>query len=256
MEFIWKALILSVGLNITLFLPAYFLKTDKLTDIAYALTFWMVSGYTLMVRMDLVSITALVMVWAWAIRLGGYLLIRIFKVGKDQRFDTIRVHFFKFFGFWLLQGVTVFIVLFPTICLVAKGRDRALTGLSIAGIAIYAVGLLLESVADYQKYLFKCKVENKGKWIDQGVWRYTRHPNYLGEILVWIGIYLFSYPILPSPYDLLGAVSPLYIACLLLFVSGVPRLERLADAKWGRDPAYQAYKQRSGALLPKLPRES
>ena len=110
----------------------------------------------------------------------------------------------------------------------------------------------MESIADHQKYRFRDDPKNKNKWITHGLWQYSRHPNYFGEILVWTGIYLFAFPHLPYNHRLLGIISPLYIFCLLYFVSGVPMLERSANKRWGKDPAYQAYKKKTKVLIPFL----
>ena len=250
MEMIWTLWFASTALNLAMFVPAYFLKTDKLTDISYALTFVLIAAYGLIQRVTPLGIAAFLMVFTWAMRLGIYLLTRILAMGKDKRFNTIRHNFSKFLAFWLLQGTTVFIVLLPTLLLFEKAEEEDLTTTAIAGFALYLIGILLETVADHQKYVFKRDPHNKGKWIAHGVWKYSRHPNYLGEILVWTGIYLFAVPSLPYPYYFVSAISPIYIFLLLVFVSGVPRLERAADEKWGNVRAYQLYKKKTGVLLP------
>ena len=191
------------------------------------------------------------MVLVWAFRLGGYLFLRILKTKEDKRFDKIRDSFLKFLGFFTLQGVTVFMIIFPCINLF-KQEDSDLTLASMPGFAIYLLGIIMESIADHQKYRFRDDPKNKNKWITHGLWQYSRHPNYFGEILVWTGIYLFAFPHLPYNHRLLGIISPLYIFCLLYFVSGVPMLERSANKRWGKDPAYQAYKKKTKVLIPFL----
>lgn len=252
MEPIRIPLLISIGLNLTMFFPAYLLKTDKLTDISYALTFTIVSVYSMLVHPTPLSITGCCMVCLWALRLGTYLMIRILNMGKDKRFNTIRYNPFKFLAFWLLQGITSLIVLLPMIFLTHNKQANNLTYTAMIGCSIYLLGLLIETVADYQKYTFKRDPKHKGKWIEHGLWQYSRHPNYLGEIFVWIGIYVFAFPSLPYPYQLIGAISPIYIFLLLVFVSGIPRLERAADQKWGEKQSYQAYKRRTSVLVPFL----
>jgi len=113
---------------------------------------------------------------------------------------------------------------------------------------------LLESVADLQKFQFMQNKKNKDKWIGSGLWKYSRHPNYFGEILVWFGIYVFVVSGLEGIAQLLSVISPIFIMFLLLFVSGVPLLEKSADARWGRDKKYQQYKNSTSVIIPLPPK--
>jgi steroid 5-alpha reductase family enzyme len=247
--FLLTTFIFAVGFNLALFLPAYFFRTDKLTDISYALTFIILALYGLFaggVTPPKLLVVALVVIWA--IRLGAYLLYRIHKMGRDKRFDERRNNFLSFGSFWLLQGVTVWVVLISTL-LFLQSENPSLTWLSFVGILIWLFGLSVESLADWQKFQFISNKANKGKWIDSGVWRYSRHPNYFGEILVWVGVYLTVVSALSVSAGLLGLLSPAYIALLLLFVSGVPLLEKSADKKWGDNPEYQEYKRKTSVLV-------
>ncbi len=122
-----------------------------------------------------------------------------------------------------------------------------------AGFAVWLLGLVIESAGDYQKSRFISDPANKGRWIDSGLWHYSRHPNYLGEILVWWGIYIFAVSNLSPIEAVIGLVGPLFITILLRYISGVPILERSADAKWGTQVAYQNYRKNTGLILPKLP---
>jgi steroid 5-alpha reductase family enzyme len=250
MDIITLALVLSLGINIVMFVPAYILKTDKLTDISYAVTFMFVA-LLVFLQSERTSghLLALIMVWAWAIRLGGFLLYRVSVVGKDQRFDQMRGSVLKFGRFWILQGLTVFVVLLAAI-LYWRQPITSLGLISLIGSLVFAEGLALEALADKQKFAFK-RAGKKG-WIDTGVWSMSRHPNYLGEILVWSGIFLFVAPSLGQTDTLLAVLSPVYIILLLCFASGIPILEKAADKKWGKDPKYQAYKKRVPVLVPRI----
>jgi len=240
----------SLGFNLAMFIPAFIYKTDKLTDISYALTFFAVSvfGYLRSGR-DIVHTILLVAVVLWSIRLGGFLYKRILRMKKDRRFDEMRDNFFKFMGFWIIQGITVPVVMVSSI-LVFSSELPSLTVVSYLGLVVFAFGLLIEAFADKQKFDFSGDPKNKDKWIDSGLWSVSRHPNYLGEIMVWSGLYLFGIASLSGPSTWLAAISPLYIAVLILFVSGVPLLEKSADKKWGSDKNYQAYKKRTPVLVP------
>ena len=120
------------------------------------------------------------------------------------------------------------------------------------GLAVWLAGLVIETVADLQKSRFASLPENQGRWIDSGLWRYSRHPNYLGEILVWVGVYVFAVPSLSLPESFIALISPIFITILLRYVSGVPLLEKAADKKWGNSEGYQQYRLRTGLILPKI----
>ncbi len=242
-------LLFSLLLNLAIFALAYKKQTDKLTDVSYALTFIVLASVvTLHSNRQLLNWTACLMVFIWAIRLGGFLLYRVNKVGKDSRFDKTRNHFFKFLRFWVYQGLTVWILMIPVTAM--SQSEPRITVLSILGLAIWLTGLLIESFADYQKLVFTQNPNNKNKWIDIGLWRYSRHPNYFGEILIWIGIYLLVCQSLSLLAAVIGLVSPVYIIVLLLFVSGIPILEKSADKKWQDDETYIRYKQTTSILIP------
>lgn len=236
-----------------MFIPAYLFRTDKLTDISYALTFVFVAlfGY-INSPMNFPYVVLLVMVCLWATRLGGYLLIRVNKLGKDNRFDGMRENFWKFLQFWLLQGVTVFVVMIPSSIYFTSTNLTTNSIFSYLGAAIWLFGLVIEGLTDYQKYKFINNPANKDKWIDSGVWKYSRHPNYFGEILVWVGVYLYVFPAFGITEAVIGLVSPGFIFFLLVFVSGIPILEKSADKRWGSNPDYLNYKKNTPVLVPFL----
>lgn len=240
----------ALGINLAMFLVAFKLQTDKLTDISYAVTFIVLSLTALLLgEPDAAKIIGVAMVCTWAVRLGGFLLYRVSKVGKDSRFDEIRGNFKKFLWFWISQGFSVWVILLP-ILLLAASKHTAFSALSILGLLIWAGGLALEAVADFQKFWFSSDPQNKGKWIDEGVWSVSRHPNYFGEIAVWVGVYLFAVSGLETWQVVVAIASPLFITSLLLFVSGIPKLEKSADERWGDKAAYREYKRRTSLLVP------
>lgn len=239
-----------------MFIPAFIWKTDKLTDLSYSITFIAISVWLLATNQsNLIATILILMICAWAIRLGTFLYIRIRKQTRDSRFDGMREVFFKFLKFWILQGVSVWVIMMPVI-LFFQNSSTTLNKTSVffvtVGFLIWLTGLLIESFADYQKYVFKQNPENKDRWISTGLWRKTRHPNYLGEITLWIGVYLFVFPFLSDGQSVVALISPLFIFILLKYISGVPLLEKSADAKWGHNPDYTTYKAKSGIILPKL----
>ncbi len=254
-SFLLISLTISLGLNIAMFLVAFKLQSDKLTDISYALTFISIAILgAFWSHWSVLSILLLIIVGIWGIRLGGFLLYRVSIVGKDTRFDEMRGSFWKFGRFWLLQAVTVWVLMLPVI-LVADMHGTDITVLAWIGVSAALIGMVIEATADYQKFRFTQNKKNKGVWIHEGVWRYSRHPNYFGEILVWIGIFVVSATVLPIGWLLLAFVSPLAITILLLFVSGIPILEASADKRWGKSAAYRKYKNSTSILIPLPPKK-
>lgn len=244
---------ISFAINLTFFLIAFVRVTDKLTDITYASTFALLAAYSYFRSTRTTGhLILLAVVLLWSIRLGSFLLVRISKVGKDSRFDKMRSDFFRFLSFWIIQAMSVFVILLPS-ALSWADDNYQLSWLSLIGLLVFGKGLMLEAVADIQKFRFNSNKENAGKWIDEGVWRLSRHPNYLGEMLVWTGVYIMTFAITNGLVrNLIGALSPLYIICLLSFVSGIPILEKSADERWLKIKNYQVYKKEVPILIPSV----
>jgi len=178
----------------------------------------------------------------WAFRLSGFLLFRILKTGTDTRFDDKRDRFFPFLGFWVFQMLWVWTVSLPVTILNSPNASSKYsapafgTAADIVGVIMWVFGFFIESVADVQKYLFRSNASNKGRTCDVGLFTWSRHPNYFGEILVQFGI--FTLAISPSAYGYIpsnsGAyaaqyasiVGPFFLALLLFFVSGLTLQER------------------------------
>ena len=240
--------LLAVGIQAFLFVPAYYLKTDRFTDLSYGLTFIVLSFVSLQMTSNSVFKNLLFgMIILWALRLVGHLALRIRKLGNDPRFDSIRGDFWKFAAFWAFQGFAAWAILLPSLFFFYK-NDPSPSYLTIIGIWVWLAGFLIEAIADRQKLEFRRDMNNK--WIDSGLWAYSRHPNYFGEVLCWVGLYLFAFASLVPAERLFGLLSPILIAFLLLFVTGIPILERLADKKWGRFRDYRDYKRRTSAFVP------
>jgi len=231
-----------------MFLFAYKFKTDKLTDISYALTFIFLALLSFFTKeFSNFKLILLLMLLLWAFRIGIFLFIRIGKIKKDRRFDGIRENFFKFFMFWFLQGITVWIVLLPSLMFFNSGTQISL--ITWIGFAVWFIGLAIETLSDLQKYQFN-KNNKKQKWISTGLWKYSRHPNYFGEILCWVGIYFFTFSSLSTIQKIFSINSPLFISILLIFITGLPKLEKYADKKWGKLKEYQKYKKKTSILIP------
>ncbi|KPP78282.1 hypothetical protein Z043_102228 [Scleropages formosus] len=191
------------------------------------------------------------LVAAWALRLGAFLFGRILKEGQDRRFSNVRDNPRIFFVYWTMQALWVFVTLLPTLILNSERRDKPLGTRDYVGWGIWGVGFATEAIADQQKWNFKQDTNNIGKFIQSGLWAYSRHPNYLGEILQWTGLFISASSVMKGP-QYLSVVSPLFVWFLLRHVSGIPILEKQALQKWGSDPAFQNYIKNTPLLWPDL----
>ncbi len=246
--------VIALALNGAFFAVAAARKTDVVTDLSYSLTFALLAvALPFTGAGAAVQWVASLLVLIWAIRLGTYLFRRILRMKVDHRFDEMRDKPLRFARFWLLQAISVAVIMLPVSYLLDRDTAPDFGAWAVVGAAVWLAGLVIEAVADAQKSAFRGKEENGDRFVDGGLWRYSRHPIYFGEILVWGGLFLYAVPFL------LGAafvvvLGPVFITVLLLFVSGIPLLERSADEKYGDDPAYRDYKRRTSILVPLPPR--
>jgi len=244
-------LLISMAIQAFFFTFAATLKTDKVTDLSYGLTFVLISVYWLMRHADTISaykIALSVMITIWGIRIAGYLVIRILKTGRDRRFDEMRDKPLKFARFWLLQGVSVWAIMLPAVFLLSRQYELEFGVWAFAGMIVWFSGLVIETIADMQLYSFRFNKDNKGKWIDEGLWHYSRHPNYFGEMLVWWGLFIYGLGFYAG-VSWLAIIGPLFITILLRFVSGVPLLEKANDKRWGKDKDYIKYKKSTNIIV-------
>ncbi len=243
-----------LALQVLFFLYAAFKKTDKVTDLSYGLTFIFASIFIYVLNIQYLSLfktILVILISIWGLRLAIYLFIRILKTGKDKRFDGVREDFKRFASFWILQAISIFIILLPTIYILISKEDMSLNWISDIGLIIAIMGILIEGVADSQKFVFKNKEQNKGKWISTGLWKYSRHPNYLGEIMMWLGLFIYCIVYI-NGIGLITILSPIYITVLLVAVSGIPTLEKEYDKRYVNNKEYEEYKKKTGVLLPKV----
>merc|ERR1719247_1503324 len=191
-----------------------------------------------------------------ATHLGCFLFLRISKDGKDGRFDNLKPCFLSFLGAWTIQAVWVTLIELPVVLINAKPDTVALGAADVVCAAFWLVGFMLEAAADNQKFVFRSKPENKNRYITSGVWRYSRHPNYCGEITMWtaMAVCATACAVQGADKQLYAAwVSPAFTCVLLFFVTGVRSVEAAGDAKWGSDPAYRNYMQNTSCIVPWFP---
>ncbi|CAF1563058.1 unnamed protein product [Rotaria magnacalcarata] len=191
-------------------------------------------------------------VFFWALRLGAFLFYRILKVGKDSRFDRMRNNPTRLLITWMIQGIWVLITLLPTLYLNQKQVDKPLTKTDYVGWILWLFGFIFETIADKQKMSFKNNLNNKNAFIETGLWKYSRHPNYFGEMCAWFGLYISSSHMLVGYERFFGVLSPIFVTLLISFLSGIPILERQAMKLFASNPAYQAYRKRTPILIPFL----
>lgn len=246
---------LCVGLAFLLqwlaFVPAYLRQTERFYDLTGSVTYLSVTGLAVGLgpAVDARALVLAGVVVVWAARLGSFLVRRIHQAGKDDRFDAIKPSFVRFLTAWTVQGLWVSLTAGAALAALTTPVRAPLEPLAWLGLAVWLAGFVVEAVADRQKRQFRADPANRGRFIQHGLWAWSRHPNYLGEIILWLGVALIAAPVLRG-WQHVTLVSPLFVFVLLTRVSGVPLLERKADATWGGQPDYEAYKARTPVLVP------
>lgn len=248
---------LSVGLAFLIqwlvFIPAYLRQTERFYDLTGSITY--ISVTTLAVffsrGVDARAILLWVLVVIWAVRLGTFLFRRIQKRGKDDRFDEIKPSFMRFLNVWTIQGLWVTFTVAAALVAITTANRKELDWFAIIGFLVWVLGFALEVVADSQKSRFSAISDNQGKFIQTGLWSRSRHPNYLGEIILWVGVAVIALPVLQG-WQWIAIISPVFVTLLITRVSGIPLLEKKADGKWGGQDDYEAYKKRTPVLIPRL----
>lgn len=239
------------AVNWVVFVPSFLARTEHFFDLAGSATY--ISVVLLAVyltdRVDARGLLLAALILAWAGRLGTFLFMRVRREGKDGRFDAIKQSLPRFFMAWTLQGLWVLVTAACALAAITAAADVPLGAFAAVGGVLWLAGFALEVIADRQKSAFKADPANDGRFIDRGVWTWSRHPNYAGEIVLWAGIAVIAFPAL-SGWQLVTLISPLFVYVLLTRISGLPMIERRADKKWGDDPDYQAYKARTPTLWP------
>ncbi|WP_455463321.1 DUF1295 domain-containing protein [Candidatus Hodarchaeum mangrovi] len=236
------------------FIPAFVLSTEKFYDLIGSITYCtvIILSVILSPKIDSRSILLLILVLIWAIRLGTFLFCRIMREGEDTRFKEIKKSASSFLLTWTLQGLWVSFTLATALAAITVEQREEIGVSGLIGLLVWIVGFGFEAISDYQKSKFRSNPENKGKFINTGFWSISRHPNYFGEIVIWIGIAIIALPTLQG-WRWLTLISPIFVTLLLTRVSGIPILENRADEKWGGQEDYEEYKKNTPVLIPKPP---
>lgn len=256
----WPALpalaLLAFAIQWLAFLPAYAFQTEHYYDLTGSATYCLLTLLALYLSWDgALDPRALLLaglISIWYLRLGSFLFRRVKRSGKDGRFDQIKTRWPDFLLAWTLQGLWVFLTLLAALIAITGPLQAPLGLWAALGATIWLAGFSIEALADAQKTAFKRDPANRDQFIRHGLWAWSRHPNYFGEILLWCGICVIALPCFAG-WQWLGLISPLFVALLLIKISGVPILERRSDEKWGENAEYQHYKAVTPVLMLRPP---
>ena len=239
------------------FIPSYIFETEHYFDLTGSLTYVSVTLLAILFTVDisLRDILLALFVWIWAFRLGSFLFIRVKKAGSDGRFDLMKKDFWWFLMTWTIQGLWVFLTLAMALAAITSESKMAIDIFAVVGTLIWIFGFSIEVVADQQKTNFKDDPANKDSFITVGLWSWSRHPNYFGEMVLWIGIAVIAFPVLIG-WQLVALISPIFVIFLLTKISGITMLESRGYKKWKDDPAYIDYLEKTSVLVPFPPKKN
>ena len=258
LSLIMMAMYISFAIHWLLFLPSYIFQTEKFYDLTGSLTYITVLSFVVFIKqtavheiLDLRSLLLYFCIMIWTVRLGGFLFWRVLKDGHDKRFKTILPSFSQLFMTWTLSAAWVFIQSLSALVALSALVQVEMGVIGWIGLGLWIFGFGFQVLADYQKTKFKSNPSNEGKFITGGLWDLSRHPNYFGEVTLWIGISVIAVPVM-SGLQYVSLISPVFGFLLIYFVSGVRMLEHRSDKKWGEKPEYQEYKRNTPVFFPKL----
>ena len=258
--------LVTVLLQLSCFAIAWTCQFDKITDLAGSINFILLALLSLFtnnttstIQPRAILLTACLCVAR--LELALYLFYRVLKRGKDARFDELRSQFIPFLIFWIFQIIWVWLVSLPVIFVNSESSLAPLAlfsdGRDIFGIILFIIGFMTQVVSDLQKDAFRANTANKELVCDVGIWRYSRHPNFFGEIAMWWGIVSMAAPQLDASLSRWGWVvvlSPLFTMLILLFGSGIPTAEGNNQLRFMKTPEakarYEAYRWRTSPLIP------
>lgn len=241
------------------FVVGLLIKRNDVADIAWGLGFVAVAWAALVHNPtpSPIAYLPLALVTVWGLRISSHIFARNRRKPEDFRYAQWRKDWGKTFvvrsylQVFIFQGVLLYAISLPVIILTGKPHNDVIVPWLLAGCLVWASGFYFEAIGDWQLRKFLASPANKGKVMQSGLWKFTRHPNYFGEVTQWWGIWLILLASLPGVAAcLLGLVGPLTITILILFVSGIPLLEK----KYGSNPAYQRYASRTATFFPRSPK--
>lgn len=234
--------VVALGINFAVYVPSWLLRTEKFYDLTGSITYVVATIVAMSVgrNEEWTSLLLAGLIIVWAARLGSFLFRRIMADGFDRRFDRIKSDPFILLRTWGMQGLWVSLTALAAWTAIASDDGAPFGVLTVVGLVVWMLGFGIEVVADRQKSAFRADPVNEGRFISTGLWAWSRHPNYFGEIVLWSGVALIALPAFDGA-EYLALVSPVFVALLLTKVSGVPMLERRGMKKWGDEATYQSY---------------
>jgi len=246
---------LAFVINWLVFIPSSLAKSEKYYDLTGGVTYLSVIAVAVLftTQLDARATLVAIMVIIWAVRLAGFLFLRIRQDGHDDRFNDIKVRPLRFFMAWTLQGLWVLLTVACALAIITNGVSKPIGLIGSIGILMWLVGFLFEVVADAQKRAFKRNADNQGRFINTGLWAWAQHPNYFGEMLLWFGIAIIALPILQG-WQWICIISPFFVVLLISRVSGIPLLRKKAHDKWGDDADFRRYISSTPVLIPRSPK--
>ena len=239
-------------LNSTFFLHSYIYRTDIFFDLVGSLSFLSIGVISLLLipNIDANQILVFFLLLFWSLRLGPFLFIRRLGANNDERLEEFFKSPLSLYFLWSMNSLWVFFTSLSMIIIFSSPNENEFGLIQWLGLIVWVTGYVIEVISDSQKTKFN--KFNKGKFINIGLWKYIRHPNYLGEIILWVGIFIISLNYIHSLTSFLSILSPIFVFLLLRFITGVPQLEARGKEKWGHLDEYNSYKEKTGLLFPKF----
>ena len=237
------------------FIPSWFFHSERFFDLVGSATYLTITVVALIAvpEIDTRSVLLGLMVCFWGLRLGAFLFARVQAVGHDARFDLMKYNFTWFLMTWTIQGLWVVLTMSAALSAITSSSKKGFGWVGTIGVIIWLIGFVIEIISDEQKRRFRLDSKNQNSFINTGLWAWSQHPNYFGEIILWIGVSLVALPAL-SGWQYVSLISPIFVFVLLTKISGIPMLNSAAKKRWGDDVEFQTYKESTPVLILKPPR--
>jgi len=238
------------------FIPSWLFHSERIFDLVGSATYLTITIVALIAvpEIDTRSVLLGLMICLWGLRLGAFLFARVQAVGHDARFDLMKYNFTWFLMTWTIQGLWVVLTTSAALSAITSSSKKNFDWVGIIGAIIWLIGFIIEIISDEQKRRFKLNPANQNSFIKTGLWAWSQHPNYFGEIILWIGVLLVALPAL-SGWQYVSFISPIFVFVLLTKISGIPMLNSVAKKRWGDDAQFKKYKESTPVLILKPPRK-
>jgi len=244
--------IIATSVQLPFFLMTLLGISDKMEDFAYGLSFIAIALGTLFLKgthyLRQIVVTMLTVIWG--LRISLFLLYRRYHM-KDFWLEPLKKNVRGIISFWIFQTMAVWMTALP-LTMLNSFSHNPMTGVrDMLGYAMWMIGFIIECVADYQKFQFK--QQHKDRFCNVGLYKFSRHPNYFGELLIWWGVMMMASPTMVG-WTWISVLGPLFHTFMILFVTGIPPLEHKNNNQFQNNPAYQRYKANTPILIPAISR--